>query len=68
MKKTAENYYQKKEFAHPSEGVTMIMTIDHIDGEDLDTVISLDGGFIVAGFDRKQFAKELGELIDKYRI
>ncbi len=68
MKKIADGYYQFNEIEHPSDGVTMIMTIDKIDGEELDTAVSLDGGFAVAGSKRKEFAKKLGALIDEFRI
>lgn len=68
MEKIADNYYLKKE-SHPvSEGVVLDMTIDFIDGEDLDTVIDIKGSFCIAGNTRAEFIKILGGLIDEYRI
>lgn len=68
MEKIADNYYRFKEFEHPSMGVTAVLTIDKIDGEELDTQVSIDGGFTVAGSERKEFIARLGDLINEYRI
>lgn len=52
----------------PSEGVTADLKIDKIDGEYLDTCITLSGLFWVAGNQRHEFLEKLGNLIDEYRI
>ena len=51
-----------------SDNVNLKMTIDHIDGEKLDTEIVVQGTWWVAGGEREEFAKKLGDLIDEYRI
>lgn len=57
-----------RETNSPSGGVTVDMEIDVIDGEKLDTRVTLSGEFWVGGSERMNFNRELGELIDKYRI
>ena len=68
MEKISENYYRKGEFHTPSNGVGLQYEIEVIDGEHLDTVVSMEGTFTVAGSKRHEFAKKFGELINKYRI
>ena len=53
---------------YPSKGVIIIMAVDVIDGEELDTYITLTGEFAVSGSQREEFVKKLGALIDEYRI
>ncbi|MDY6868832.1 MAG: hypothetical protein SVT56_13205 [Chloroflexota bacterium] len=56
------------ETKNPSDGVNMVYTVDVIDGEKLDTLVNLDAEFAISGAVRDEFAEELGDLIDKYRI
>ncbi len=44
------------------------MESDIYEGEVLDTRISLDGEWWIAGSQRNDFCKKLGDLIDEYRI
>lgn len=46
----------------------MIKYQELVDGEPMDTILNLRGDFAVAGNELDQFAKELEELINKYRI
>lgn len=57
-----------RETRHPSEGVTMNYTVEVIDGEKLDTAVSLNGRFAITGECRREFEEKLGSLIDEYRI
>lgn len=68
MKKIADGYYRFNETIYPTDGVTMQMQIDKIDGEELDTSVMLSGGFAISGQQRNEFAQKLGLLIDEYRI
>lgn len=66
--KIADGYFRFDETAYPSEGVKLDMLIDRIDGEDLDTSVTISGGFAICGKQRKEFIEALGQLIDSYRI
>jgi len=68
VEKIAEGFYQKRAGAVISEGVTLKMLIDVIDGEELDTHVVLQGQFTVAGCRRKEFSGRLSHLINEYRI
>lgn len=68
MEKIADDYFRFLENRCPTEGVSVHMTIDRIDGVDLDTAVSLRGKFAIAGYQREEFCKRLGELIDEFRI
>jgi hypothetical protein len=68
MKKIADGYFRFGEIRYPSEGVSLDMTVDRIDDEDLDTSVKLHGEFTVCGIQRKEFSEKLGALIDEYRI
>lgn len=57
-----------EEIAYPSEGVTLAMEIEKIDGDALDTSVELSGAFVICGQSRKEFCEKLGKLIDEYRI
>jgi len=68
MEKIAEGFYKQSVTEMPSDGVTVEMIIDIIDGEYLDTAINMNGEFTVAGVCRVEFLKKLGSLIEEYRI
>ena len=58
----------RTEVVDPSKNVTAILTIDIDNGKELDTAVSLDGGFNICGETRHEFFEKLGKLIDEYRI
>lgn len=66
--KIAEGYYRFNEILCPTEGVVFELRIDRIDGEDLDTSVTLSGGFAICGSKRNEFSEKIGKLIDEYRI
>ncbi len=53
---------------YPSNGVAVHQEIEVIDNQYLDTSISIYGDFSISGSERDSFLKELGEVINKYRI
>lgn len=58
----------KKELFEVSTGVSIQLTVDVIDYEELDTFVELVGSFWVAGNKRKEFCEKLSELVNSYRI
>lgn len=68
MEKIADGYFRFNQTLHPTDGVTLDMRVDRIDGEELDTSVELKGSFAICGKARDVFSKELGALIDKFRI
>ena len=67
-RKISDGYYKFDEERYFSEGCRAVMTIDLIDGEELDTEIEITGEFAVCGANRSEFLDKLGQLIDEYRI
>jgi hypothetical protein len=65
VRKTSETKTISSGAAGP---VDLEMVIDRIDGEYLDTKVSLSGEWWIAGASRHEFAQKLGALIDEYRI
>ncbi|OPY16250.1 MAG: hypothetical protein A4E69_00270 [Syntrophus sp. PtaB.Bin138] len=61
-------YFTTQRTEHVSDGVSLSMTIDVIDGEELDTTIDVKGKFVIAGCKQKAFTSELSDLINRYRI
>jgi len=63
------NQRKVKEQHYVSDEVLVNLEIDVLDGEWLDTRVTMDDvEFWVGGSQREKFCKELGALIDKYRI
>ena len=50
------------------DGLVLNYEIDFIDGEKLDTEVTLEGKFCVSGSRRIEFKEKLKKLIDEYRI
>ena len=68
MKKIAENYYRVDESVS-MPNFDAALTVDVIDGEELDTDVSINLPlFCVAGGSRKEFLNKLDSLISEYRI
>ena len=53
---------------HPSENVKLSLECDVVDGEKLDTSVSMMGQFAISWKCKDAFCKKLGDLIDEYRI
>jgi hypothetical protein len=57
-----------KREVHVTEDVRALLEIDWCDGELLDTAVTIDGSWVVAGFTYPEFLEKLRTLIDEYRI
>jgi len=68
VEKFVDGYYRFHENVVVSDGVSLAMSIDKIDGEELDTQVFVTGGFCICGSRRREFSERLGKLIDEYRI
>jgi hypothetical protein len=59
---------EKEEEVHLSNGVKADAIVHVIDGYETDTYVTINGQFCIFGGEREEFYKELGGLIEKYRI
>ena len=61
----ADNF---REILRPAYGIALYIAVEHLNGKDLDAIVTIEGSFSLEGSKRNEFAQKLGDLIEKYRV